>query len=245
MKKYLLSTISALVLGSGSVFAADLIPDIKAPPPVPLFNWSGFYVGTHIGSAWGSNNWYDRFDGTFSTSYWTSGVLAGAHAGWNYQTGPVVLGVEGNLDYTNARGSSSVVNAIGPGGFAGTASLSTETNWVATVVGRAGVTTGPVLYYLVGGWALHSSEHTASALFPGPVVFGGGSLAQTIRDTGSGYVLGFGGEFSVWQNFSAKLEYNYLDFGEKSLAFPGIDNSPVKLDQQIHVVKLGISYLFR
>lgn len=243
MKKYLLATISALALGSGSAVAADLIPEYKAPP-VPIYNWSGFYIGADVGSVWGSNNWYDRFDGTFSTSFWTNGVLAGVHGGWNYQTGPLVFGVEGNLDYTNARGSSAVINAIGPAGVAGTANLSSETNWVATVVGRAGVTSGSVLYYLVGGWALQGSEHTASALFPGPAIFGGGSLAQTISDTGSGYVLGFGGEFAVWQNFSAKLEYNYMDFGEKSLSFPGIDNSPVRLDHQMHVVKLGISYLF-
>ncbi|MEZ5890269.1 MAG: outer membrane beta-barrel protein [Xanthobacteraceae bacterium] len=241
MKKYLLATIAALALGSGSAVAADLIPEYKAAP-VPIFNWSGFYIGADVGAAWGSNNWYDRFDGTLSTSYWTNGVLAGVHAGWNYQTGPIVLGVEGNLDFTSTRGSSSVVNLLTNLGGASTASLSTETNWVSTVVGRAGVTSGQVLYYLVGGWALQGSEHTASAFYPGLV--GGGSLAQTISDTGSGYVLGFGGEFAVWQNFSAKLEYNYMDFGEKTLSFPGIDTSPVKLDQQIHVVKLGISYLF-
>ena len=158
--------------------------------------------------------------------------------------GPRGFSLSSARRYTNARGSSPVVNDIGPGGLALTANLTTETDWVATVVGRAGVTTGSVLYYLVGGWALQGSEHTASALFLGGIIGGPNSLAQTIRDTGSGYVLGFGGEFAVWQNFSAKLEYNYLDFGEKSLSFPGIDNSPVRLDQQMHVVKLGISYLF-
>jgi outer membrane immunogenic protein len=236
MKKYFLATISALALLGGSASAADLIPDVKAAPA--FYNWSGFYLGADVGAAWGSNNWYDRFDGTLSTSYWTNGVMAGVHGGWNYQTGPIVLGVEGNLDFTNTRGSTPVVNLLTPFGGAATSNLSTETNWLSTVVGRVGVTSGSVLYYLVGGWALQGSEHTASAFF------GGASLAQTVSDTGSGYVLGFGGEFAVWQNFSAKLEYNYMDFGEKTLSFPGIDTSPVKLDQQIHVVKLGISYLF-
>jgi outer membrane immunogenic protein len=232
MKKYLLATISALAFMGGGASAADLIPEFKA---AAFHNWSGFYVGVDVGTAWGSNNWDDRFDASFSTSYPVSGVLGGVHGGWNYQTGPLVIGGEGNLAFTNARGSAPVVNEIGENG-GGSANLASRVNWLATFVGRAGVANASTLYYLVAGFALKSEQHTADV--------SPGFVSQTVRSSRSGYVLGFGAEFAVWQNWSAKLEYNYMDFGKRSFAFPAVEGEPILIDQQMHVVKLGISYSF-
>jgi outer membrane immunogenic protein len=239
MKKYFLATISALALLGGSASAADLIPEVKAAPV--FYNWSGFYVGADVGTAWASYNADDRFDASFSTSYQAYGVLAGVHGGWNYQTGPLVFGVEANLDYSNARGSAAVVNEIGENA-GGSANLASSVNWIATFVGRGGITSGPVLYYLLGGIALNNTEHTAEVI---PSVVNGGFAEQTIRASRSGYVLGAGAEFAVWQNFSAKLEYNYMDFGRISMSSPAVEGEPFYLDQQVHVLKLGLSYYFR
>lgn len=237
MKKFFLATISALALLGGSASAADLIPEVKAAPV--FYNWSGFYVGADIGTAWASYNADDRFDASFSTSYQAFGVLAGVHGGWNYQTGPLVFGVEGNLDYTNVRGSAAVVNEIGQN-LGGSANLASTVNWIATFVGRGGITSGPVLYYLLGGIALNSTEHTAEVTPAVALPF----AVQTVRSSRSGYVLGAGAEFAVWQNFSAKLEYNYMDFGRISMSSPAVQGQPFYLDQQVHVLKLGLSYLF-
>jgi outer membrane immunogenic protein len=238
MKKFFLATISALALLGGSASAADLIPEVKAAPVFQ--NWSGFYVGADIGTAWASYNTDDRFDASFSSSYQAYGVLAGVHGGWNYQTGPLVFGVEANLDYSTARGSAAVVNEIGENA-GGSANLASNVNWIATFVGRGGITSGPVLYYLLGGIALNNTGHTAEVT---PSIVNGGFAEQTIRTSRSGYVLGAGAEFAVWQNFSAKLEYNYMDFGRISMSAPAVEGEPFYIDQQVHVLKLGLSYYF-
>ena len=149
MKKYFLATISALALLGGSASAADLIPEVKAAPV--FYNWSGFYVGADVGTAWASNNWDDRLMVRCRQSFRTNGVLPAFMADGITRQVRSYLALKETFDYTNVRGSAAVVNEIGriPGG---SANLATETNWIATVVGRAGVTTGSVLYYLVGGW---------------------------------------------------------------------------------------------
>jgi outer membrane immunogenic protein len=187
MRKYFLATVSSLAF-MGSASAADLIPEFKA---AAFHNWAGFYVGVDVGTAWGHNNWDDRFDASFSTSYPVNGVLGGVHGGWNYQTGPLVIGAEGNLAFTNARGSAAVVNQIGDN-FGGSANLASKVNWLATFVGRAGVANASTLYYLVAGFALKSEQHTADVDPPGPAFFGLGFVSQTVRSSRSGYVLGFG-----------------------------------------------------
>jgi outer membrane immunogenic protein len=187
----------------------------------------------------------DPADVSFSTSYSLSGVLGGAHAGWNYQTGPIVLGVEGTFAWTNARGSTPLNNEIAEAPFfvRQAAELSTTMKWTSTLVGRAGAANGSTLYYLVGGLALMNESHTATeatGLFFLPQFL----TQQAVRSTRSGFVLGFGAEFAVYHNWTAKLEYNYMDFGKTSTSFPAIEPESLTIDQQVHVVKLGISYLF-
>jgi len=235
MKKCLLAAVSSLAL-MGGASAADLVPDFRSPV---YQNWSGFYAGVHVGTAWGSNIWNDPADVSFSTSYSLSGVLGGAHAGWNYQTGPIVLGVEGTFSWTNDRGSNTLNNEIAET-LGNPSNLSTTMRYLGTAVGRVGAANGSTLYYLVGGLAFMNESHTATEFFRpfGPLV------QQAVRSTRSGFVLGFGAEFAVYHNWTAKLEYNYMDFGKKGIEFPAIEGESLTLDQQVHVVKLGISYLF-
>ena len=233
MKKFFLATASALALLGGSAAAADLVPEIQTPAQ---FNWGGFYVGADVGAAWASNVWQDRFNGAFSASYQGFGALAGVHGGWNYQMGPAVIGVEGNFDFTNPNGSVILANQIGLNG-GGTANLATQVNGLATFVARGGVSTGSVLYYLLGGLALDSSTHTAQ-------INNGGLAQQAITQTGAGFVLGAGAEFAVTHNFSAKLEYNYIDFGTTNTSFPVLIGHSIALNQQVQVLKVGLSYLF-
>jgi len=219
-----------------------LVPDFRAPT---YQNWAGFYVGAHVGAGWGSNNWDDRFDVSFSNSYQLSGVLGGIHGGWNYQAGAIVVGAEANLDFSNIRGSGRVININnGEGGGFGDngTNLKTTTNYLATLVGRGGIANDKWLLYLLAGVAFLNQDHEASCSDTCDPV--GGTVRQTVRATNSGYVLGFGGEYAVLHNLSAKLEYNYMGFGKKNLAFPAVEGEPVVLDQQIHVVKLGLSYHF-
>jgi outer membrane immunogenic protein len=149
----------------------------------------------------------------------------------------MVFGIEGNLALSTARGSATATNEGLECGGTGSclASISSEINSLLTVVGRAGISSGSILYYLLGGLAVLGEEHTAQNRFD----------RQTVKQTRSGFVLGFGAEFAVWQNWTAKIEYNYMDFGKKWIAFSdSIEEEPLRLDQNTHVVKLGLSYLF-
>src|SRR5688572_23407288 len=103
---------SALV--SLSAHAADI--PMKAPVAAPVmapasFNWTGLYVGLHAGYNWGRTSFVDRDGyGTVVGDAWnyrTNGFLGGGQAGYNFQTGPVVFGVEADLGYLSAKGSAA------------------------------------------------------------------------------------------------------------------------------------------
>jgi len=124
--------------------AADLsvAPLYKAPPPqvAPIYNWTGFYIGANGGGAWGRSWWQSQ-----STAINLSGAQVGGTAGYNLQFGNTVLGFEGDLDWSNLKGTSGA--ALCPG-------CSTSDSWLSTVRGRAGYAFGGVLPYVTGGLAL-------------------------------------------------------------------------------------------
>ena len=105
LRKFLLSSAAVVAVSTGAL-AADL--PSRAPPPVyvppaPIFTWTGFYIGGQIGYGWGQNkgNFGDNF-GDFDTfSYNTSGVIGGAHVGYNLQLNQFVIGLEGDVDGTS------------------------------------------------------------------------------------------------------------------------------------------------
>ena len=123
-------------------FGAPPPPPVYAappPPPVyPIFRWSGIYVGINGGGAFGNSNWTDPVEaatGNFSLS----GGLFGGTVGANYQTGPWVFGVEGDWDWTNLSGTTFNTSCA----FVG---CTTQSNWLATVRGRAGWAWNRVLF---------------------------------------------------------------------------------------------------
>jgi outer membrane immunogenic protein len=136
----------ALVAAQG-VAAADLsvAPLYKAPPPQasPAYNWSGFYLGANGGGGWGRSWWQSQ-----STSIDLSGAQVGGTAGYNWQFGNAVLGLEGDIDWSNLKGTSSAV--LCPG-------CSTSDSWLSTVRGRAGYAFGGIMPYLTGGRAGRSA----------------------------------------------------------------------------------------
>jgi len=187
---------------------------IPPPPPVPLFyNWTGFYAGGHLGVGWDDGN---------------SGFLGGGQVGFNYQINPQwVLGVEADIAGTTIKDS---VNAavVGPGAVL-TANATASLDWVSTFAARFGYAFDRWLVYgKVGGAWAHASG-TASAGING-MQFGSISVDETV----SGWMLGVGTEYAWGNNWSAKLEYNMLDFG----------NDNPFADTTFHVFKAGINYRF-
>ena len=208
--------------------AADAVraPAYRAPPPqVPLFyNWSGFYVGGHLGTGWA--------DGT------SGGFLGGGQVGFNYQISPQwVLGVEGDIAGTTIKDSvnASFVFPSAPGfpPTIATASANASLDWVSTLAARFGYAFDRWLVYgkVGGAWAHASANISASVVVPGVGGVGGGG---TIDQTVSGWMLGVGTEYALWSNWSAKVEYNMMDFGNDN---PFADN-------KFHVFKAGVNYRF-
>src|ERR1041385_4755914 len=130
MKRILFAGASALaiVAAASSAFAADIqrrqMP-AKAPAYItPAYNWTGFYVGINGGGGWGHSDWSAPLaTGSFNLS----GGLVGGTVGYNWQTGPVVFGLEGDIDWANIRGSSTCGAGL---------SCETKNTWLATARGR-------------------------------------------------------------------------------------------------------------
>ena len=213
--------VAALIVAQ-SATAADLsvAPLYKAPPPAmaPAYNWSGFYLGINGGGGWGHSNW-----DTSSDRIGLSGGLVGGTAGYNWQLGNAVLGIEGDIDWANLKGTNS--STLCPAG------CSTSDTWLSTVRGRAGYAFGGVLPYLTGGLALGDIR----AATPG---FAGAS------NTSAGWTAGAGIEFGLTGNWSAKAEYLYVDLGRFNcgVSCNGLPTDNVSMHD--NVVRAGVNYRF-
>ena len=137
MKRVLIA--GALVIAAATqAFAADLPPPMapapRAPaayvPVSPAYNWSGFYIGVNGGYGFGQSNWPSGPTGKFDVN----GGLAGGTAGYNYQIGQLVLGVEGDFDWQGLKGSTTNVGCFGAAG----PSCNTQSDYLGTVRGRVG-----------------------------------------------------------------------------------------------------------
>jgi outer membrane immunogenic protein len=213
--------VAALVVAQ-SATAADLsvAPLYKAPPPAlaPAYNWSGFYLGVNGGGGWGHSYW-----DTSADRVGLSGGLAGGTAGYNWQFGNAVLGIEGDIDWANLKGTNS--STLCPAG------CSTSDTWLSTVRGRAGYAFGGVLPYVTGGLALGDIR----AATPG---FAGAS------ETNAGWTAGGGIEFGLTGNWSAKAEYLYVDLGRFNcgVSCNGLPTDNVSMHD--NVVRAGVNYRF-
>jgi outer membrane immunogenic protein len=224
MKKFVAgcSAFAALVAAQCAV-AADLsvAPLYKAPPAqiTQAYNWTGFYVGANGGGGWGHSFWNAN-----STGMNLSGAQAGGTAGYNWQAGSAVFGIEGDLDWSNLKGSAT--SALCPGG------CTTSDTWLSTVRGRAGYAFGGVLPYITGGLAVGDIH----AAVPG---FAGGS------STNAGWTLGGGLEVALPGNWSAKAEYLHVDLGRFNCGLNCGGVSPTdNVSMHDDIVRAGLNYHF-
>lgn len=140
----------AVVLSVGAIqisSAAD-IPvraPVRAPAaiPVPIFSWTGCYIGGHVGGGWALKDWTDNIGGTSHTA---DGVIAGGQVGCDYQTGQWVFGAEGQFSWANLEGQS--VNPAFP-----TETERSKIDFIGTVTGRLGYAVDRALFYVKGGGA--------------------------------------------------------------------------------------------
>ena len=209
-------SILAITLGIASAQAADLPRRemaVKAPVYVePPFTWTGFYVGINGGGAFGRSS----FGAPVPTAFDTSGGLVGGTIGYNWQSGPIVFGLEGDADWADIRGSATCAAGITCG---------TRSDFLATVRGRVGYAFDRFLPYVTGGLAVGNIRSSVTG-------FG------TTDVTNAGWTLGAGVEASFARNWSAKLEYLYVDLGRGG----AIAGTRASLTENI--VRAGVNYHF-
>jgi outer membrane immunogenic protein len=224
-------------------FAADLPapmpgPAVYAPPAAlrAIANWGGFYVGGNVGvgAARDQSN-FSAGGATFATadtSLW--GALGGAQAGFNWQSGGFVAGVEGDFDWSNPKGSITAQAG------AATATLEHDINWFGTARGRLGYAADGWLAYVTGGYAFGRVE------LKGTATAGPATASFTQNSTPSGWTLGAGTELALGPNWSAKLEYLYVDLGTvtNTAVVAGIPTVTDRARIQMNVMRAGVNYRF-
>ena len=224
MKKILLATVALVAVGAAApALAADLAarPYTKAPAyvPAPIYNWTGFYIGGHIGGAFDGNSGFGNSDGRF---------LGGIQGGADYEfSNNVVLGVEAEYSWLTNNNNGVLL----PGGTL----VTSNSNELGSVTGRVGYSFGAALLYAKGGYAFKDGDHLNASVGGVPVAF------TTDGHHRDGYTAGAGLEYMFAPNWSAKIEYQYYNFGSGTFVSP-VDVAHFTDDE--HTVKAGINYRF-
>jgi outer membrane immunogenic protein len=240
MKKLFLGCVACgAMLIANSAFAADLAarPAYKAAPLVPVFSWTGFYIGAHVGSGWstvetditGAGFGGGGFGaGTFPlSSHTNNGFLVGGQVGANYQAGWAVFGAEVDGSWTNIKGHTPCLVAL---------TCATQHDWLLTAAGRFGVAWDHTLVYVKGGAGWADPKYSATVPF---------GFSTQVQETRVGALFGAGIEQAIAGGWSAKIEYNYIAFGTRNINFPvGPINVATDVTENMHLVKFGLNYRF-
>jgi outer membrane immunogenic protein len=228
MKKLLLGA-AACVAFAAPAFAADLpartytkAPVYKAPEVI--YNWTGFYLGGHIGGAFPGSNSLENSDARF---------LGGVQGGFDYQfAGNWVIGAEAQYSWLTGNGGSGVVF---PGG---TTIATANTDQLGSVTGRLGYAFGPTLLYAKGGYAWRDNNNLGVTVAGIPAAF------TTDGNHRDGYTVGAGLEYMFTPNWSIKGEYQYYNFGSTTFTGGPAPIVGTRFRDDEHTVKLGINYRF-
>jgi outer membrane immunogenic protein len=229
MKKLLLAT-AAMIAFAAPALAADLPARTytKAPvytPPEAVYNWTGFYIGGNIGGAFSGNNSLEGTGGRF---------MGGVQGGADYQFATNwVIGVEAQYDWMTNNNNGGVL-------FPGTGSVvSANTDQLGSVTGRLGYTWGPTLLYAKGGYAWRNNDNISVT------TAGLAAPFTTSGDRKDGYTVGAGLEYMFAPNWSAKVEYQYYNFGNTTFgAGSPADVVGARFRNDENTVKAGINYRF-
>jgi outer membrane immunogenic protein len=227
MKKLLLGA-AAYIVFAAPAFAADLRPRTytKAPvytAPEAVYNWTGFYIGGHVGGAFAGNNSLQGSDARF---------LGGVQGGFDYQFATNwVLGAEAQYSWLGGNSGSGVV-------FPGGTLVTGNTNQLGSATGRLGYAFGPALLYAKGGYAWRGNDNLGVSVGGLPVAF------TTNGNHRDGYTVGAGLEYMFAPNWSVKGEYQYYNFGSTAFTAGPAPIIGARFRDDEHTVKLGINYRF-
>ena len=209
-------------------------------------NWTGFYAGGHVGGAFSDNRWSDPFPSAktglqfnnagFGDTIHGNGPLAGGQAGFNWQTGSWVLGLQADWSKTDLRGENTCYSGVGG------LNCQNIINNVGTVTGRLGYAWDRAMVYAEGGAARGQIDY---ALL-GDTFLQSRGYGVT-RISAWGWVAGGGLEYAMTDHWTTMVEYQHVDLGTNAVPFPTV--ALVKLQgntirQTVDLFKLGVNYKF-
>jgi outer membrane immunogenic protein len=221
MKRLCFALIGLTAL-AGAAAAADLPRPAPAPyyPPaafVPVYNWTGFYIGLNGGGGFGSSTW------AVTGSHNVSGGLVGSTVGYNYQFGQAVAGIEGDIDWSDIGGTNQTSCPLG---------CQTRNNWLSTVRGRLGYAADRFMPFVTGGVAF------------GNIRAGAPGFAQSNSDQ-TGWTIGGGLEAALVANWTAKVEYLYVDLGSFNCGVNcGLGLATDNVSFHTSILRAGLNYRF-
>jgi opacity protein-like surface antigen len=253
MKKLLLISVAAPSLSiAGAASAADMpVKAPNAPAPVPAFAWTSCYDGAHVGGGWAQmdvTNPVELVQDSISAASVTTGVatarlnpsgaVIGGQVGCDYQFVPNwVVGIEGAASGATLKGSTRIALPLG---FPGDSALVTaRTDFIPSVTARLGYAVDHWLFYLRGGAAWAGDKYSIAGSFTGTAFDFEG------LDFRSGWTAGGGVEWAFSGNWSARLEYDYYQFGHSNVLMSDSLNmlsGIVDVKQRVQAVKVGLNF---
>jgi outer membrane immunogenic protein len=263
MKKLLFASIALGVLAS-SATAADLerLGPVYGPPAVvvPVFTWTGCYIGANAGGAWPKSDLtytqggaylttFDPNDVAFADSLGSStltprGFTGGGQAGCNYQASELLLGIETDINRLHAQGSFNASGMLPVAGTPVSATANVTTDWLYTLRGRLGVAVDRGMFFVTGGLAAGNINFSETFFHGANGSFETGSMSQTKTR----WTAGFGLEYALTNAWLAKIEYLYVNLG--SVGVSSVNNANPAFtathsaDLKESIIRLGVNYKF-
>jgi outer membrane immunogenic protein len=262
MRQFLFASVALLAVAGGQTArAADMPPGVIYPAMYPVatapFTFTGFYAGANVGGVLGGSKYLETPNGAFgglapgvaavgTSSAAPRGVIGGLEAGYNWQLGHFVLGVETDFSGWDMSANSGVTGVGNPLLLTSTISSSATVNssWLYTLRPRIGFANGNMLTYLTAGLAVTNLRFSESVY----VTPSGPSLTGSMSTTEVGWVAGGGVEYALSYNWFIKAEYLYASFSNQNAAqtspgFPAFTGTATA-NLNANIIRGGFDYRF-
>ena len=229
MKKILFASVAAVALTAAMPAAAADFGARYSAPAYAVPSWTGFYLGAHLGGAFGGDYNFNGLAVTNNDARFLGGVQAGVD--WQFAGTNWVVGAEGQYSWLSKNDAA----AIFPGGFV----YSNDQRGLGSVTARLGYAFGPTLAYVKGGYAYADNRETVTFGFGGaPIPF------MLDSNHNHGWTVGGGVEYMFAPNWSAKAEYQYYNFGDSRFVTPAALAPFGTFQNDEHALKAGVNYRF-
>ena len=238
--------------GAPAVAVAGAPPYVRPPTPAPAlvykspsalyaYNWSGFYVGADGGYGWETSKGGLTTAAGISLapySYNVNGPIAGIFIGGNYQFDKLVVGLEGDWQWSNLIGNNQTLAPLGAAGAfpGGPFTISTTVKDYASIRGRLGFAFARFLVFGTGGWAWGNPSTSYATTEAAPFAATGSN--------GTGWTAGAGIDYAFTENVFGRIEYRYTNLGTSGFASVATNSADGVTRVPINDLRAGIAYKF-